>query len=102
MTFGVFGVLNQFCSENLGAETAKGKLERKRKEPPSGLLPFGIVAGSDGVPVRDDRTFCVLERGERDGRRGVVGGRETSNYEGRCSRSRRPSGAIPITTARRR
>ncbi len=51
----------QYYSDNLSAETKKGKAERKAQGLFNGLLPFGVVKGPDGVPVLD-----------REARAGVV------------------------------
>src|SRR3954471_19304926 len=47
------GSLAQFNSDNLSAETKKGKCERKRQGLYNGLLPFGVTKGSHGLPILD-------------------------------------------------
>ncbi len=41
----------QFYSDNLSAETKKGKAERKRQGLYNGLLPFGVTTNEAGIPV---------------------------------------------------
>ena len=43
----------EFYSDNLSAETRKGKAERKRQGIYNGLLPFGAAKGEDGIPIPD-------------------------------------------------
>ena len=69
MVLGVLSSLNQFYSDNLSQETKKGKGERKAQGLYSGLLPFGVMKGEDGVPAPDDREFAV-------------DGRTTTNHSG--------------------
>ncbi len=45
------GSLAEFYSDNLSAETKKGKHERKRQGLYNGVLPFGTAKGTDGLPV---------------------------------------------------
>jgi DNA invertase Pin-like site-specific DNA recombinase len=78
----MLGALAEWYSNNLSQETKKGKRERKAQGLYNGLLPFGVVAGPDGLPIEDRRPFCVLSWVERDGRRVVDGGRETCNFAG--------------------
>ncbi|MDP9364626.1 MAG: recombinase family protein, partial [Chloroflexota bacterium] len=47
------GSLAQFYSDNLSAETKKGKHERRRQGLYNGLLPFGTTKGPHGLPVLD-------------------------------------------------
>lgn len=47
------GSLAQFYSDNLSAETKKGKHERKRQGLYNGLLPFGVTKGPHGLPILD-------------------------------------------------
>lgn len=54
------GSLAQFYSDNLSAETKKGKHERKRQGLYNGLLPFGSVKGEDGLPVPHPTTHKGL------------------------------------------
>lgn len=76
------GAFAEYYSDNLSAETKKGKRERKAQGVYNGLLPFGTVADITDVPITDRRAFCVLNWTERDGRPVVDGGRETCNFEG--------------------
>jgi site-specific DNA recombinase len=50
----------QYYSDNLSAETKKGKAERKAQGLYNGLLPFGLKTNSDGVPVPDPETYPGL------------------------------------------
>lgn len=50
----------QYYSENLSAETRKGKLERKRQGLYNGVLPFGAEKGHDGVPRAHARNHAGL------------------------------------------
>ncbi|MEA2582142.1 MAG: site-specific recombinase, partial [Thermomicrobiales bacterium] len=50
----------QYYSENLSAETRKGKAERKAQGLYNGLLPFGIKKNSVGIPVPDPETYPGL------------------------------------------
>src|SRR5215213_762541 len=50
----------QFYSDNLSAETKKGKAERKAQGLFNGLLPFGLKTNSDGLPVPDPDTYSGL------------------------------------------
>ncbi len=43
----------QYYSDNLSAETKKGKRERKEQGLYNGLLPFGVAKGPHDVPVLD-------------------------------------------------
>jgi site-specific DNA recombinase len=45
--------LSQFYSDNLSAETKKGKAERKRQGYWNGLLPFGVTTDTRGIPCLD-------------------------------------------------
>lgn len=60
------GSLAQFYSDNLSAETKKGKHERKRQGLYNGLLPFGVRKGPQGLPVLDrEIRYCdVATRSE--------------------------------------
>ena len=44
--------LGQFYSDNLSAETKKGKAERKAQGKHNGLLPFGVAKDADGNVVK--------------------------------------------------
>lgn len=59
MMLGVLSSLAQFYSDNLSQETRKGKTERKAQGMYNGLLPFGMMKGTDGIPVPDTREFPV-------------------------------------------
>jgi site-specific DNA recombinase len=63
------GAFAQYYSDNLSTETKKGKDERRAQGIHNGLLPFGTVAGPEGVAVPDERPVDV-------------GGKQTSNLEG--------------------
>ena len=52
----MLGALAEFYSDNLSEETKKGMRERKLQGLYCGLLPFGVMKGEDGVPVRDPAT----------------------------------------------
>jgi site-specific DNA recombinase len=52
-TLTMLAVFAEFYSENLSAETKKGKAERKAQGLYNGLLPFGVVKGEGGIPVLD-------------------------------------------------
>jgi site-specific DNA recombinase len=78
----MLGSVAQWFSDNLSFERKKGKNERKAQGLYNGLLPFGSMVSSTGVPVAGTRSFCVLNWVERDGRRVVDGGRETTNFDG--------------------
>jgi DNA invertase Pin-like site-specific DNA recombinase len=43
----------EYYSDNLSAETRKGKAERKRQGIYNGLIPFGAAKGEDGIPIPD-------------------------------------------------
>ncbi len=60
------GAYNQFYSDNLSAETKKGKRERKAQGLYNGLLPFGVARNDAGVPVLDETPrYCdVATRAE--------------------------------------
>jgi site-specific DNA recombinase len=64
------GAFAQYYSDNLSQETKKGKHERKAQGIHNGPLPFGTIAGPDGVAVIDEQRI-VLDAG-----------RETTNLEG--------------------
>lgn len=49
----VLASVAQWFSENLAAETRKGKAERKAQGLYNGWVPYGCVKGADGVPVPD-------------------------------------------------
>lgn len=57
----------QHFGNNLSAEVKKGKRHRRENGLPNGPMPYGAIAGADGVPVPDLRPF-------------VVAGRETTRY----------------------
>ena len=50
----------QYYSDNLSAETKKGKAERKAQGLYNGLLPFGLKTNPDGIPVPDPETYPGL------------------------------------------
>ncbi len=50
----------QYYSDNLSAETKKGKHERKEQGLYNGLLPFGLKKNSDGIPVPDPEAYPGL------------------------------------------
>src|SRR5829696_6585163 len=50
----------QFYSDNLSAETKKGKAERKAQGLFNGVLPFGLTTNTDGIPVPDPETYSGL------------------------------------------
>jgi len=50
----------QFYSDNLSAETKKGKAERKAQGLFNGVLPFGLKTNPDGIPVPDPETYSGL------------------------------------------
>jgi len=50
----------QYYSDNLSAETKKGKAERKAQGLYNGLLPFGLKKNSEGIPVPDPETYPGL------------------------------------------
>ncbi len=52
--------LAQFYSDNLSAETRKGKAERKAQGLPNGLLPFGVKKNVDGHAVPDPENYPGL------------------------------------------
>lgn len=52
----------EFYSDNLSAETKKGKAERKRQGIYNGLLPFGAGKGEDGIPIPDATNHVGLVR----------------------------------------
>ncbi len=52
--------LAQFYSDNLSAETKKGKAERKAQGLHNGLLPFGVKKNSDGQIVPDPDNYSGL------------------------------------------
>jgi DNA invertase Pin-like site-specific DNA recombinase len=54
------GSLAQFYSDNLSAETKKGKRERKAQGLYNGVLSFGAMKGDDGIPVTDPATHPGL------------------------------------------
>ena len=60
------GSLAQFYSDNLSAETKKGKHERKRQGLYNGILPFGVTKGPHGLPILDrEIRYCdVATRSE--------------------------------------
>lgn len=60
------GSLAQFYSDNLSAETKKGKQERKRQGLYNGLLPFGVTKNAQGLPILDQTVrYCdVATRSE--------------------------------------
>jgi DNA invertase Pin-like site-specific DNA recombinase len=68
----MLGALAEFYSDNLGQEVKKGFLERSLQGLHNGLLPLGAMAGPDGFPVPDTRSFTLPD------------GRTTSNF---CSSS---------------
>jgi DNA invertase Pin-like site-specific DNA recombinase len=78
----MLGALAERYSNNLSLETRKGQRERAAQGPFNGLLPFGTIAGPDGLPTADRHPFCVVHWGEEDGRRVVKGGGETCNFAG--------------------
>jgi DNA invertase Pin-like site-specific DNA recombinase len=49
-------------SRNLGAEVHKGKEKRHRRGLPNGHLPYGVIAGPDGVPVADTRPITITDQ----------------------------------------
>lgn len=54
--------LSQFYSDNLSAETKKGKAERKRQGFWNGLLPFGVATDTRGIPCLDRAVrYCDVE-----------------------------------------
>jgi hypothetical protein len=55
------GSLAQFYSDNLSFETKKGKRERKEQGLFNGVLPFGAMKGTDGVPVPHPETHAGLQ-----------------------------------------
>src|SRR5215204_1904430 len=52
--------MGQFYSDNLSAETKKGKAERKRQGLYNGHLPFGTAKGDDGIPVPHPEDHAAL------------------------------------------
>lgn len=56
----VLAAFAQYFSDNLGVQVSAGKLGRKRKGLHNGHLPFGTVAGTDGVAVPDPATYPGL------------------------------------------
>src|SRR5215218_9645886 len=50
----------QYYSDNLSAETKKGKAERKAQGLFNGVLPFGLKTNPDGIPVPDPETYSGL------------------------------------------
>ena len=62
MVFHVLGALAQFYSENLSQETKKGKHERKAQGLYNGLLPFGVMKGTDGLPKAHDETWVIRDK----------------------------------------
>lgn len=50
--------LAAFYSDNLSAETRKGKQERKRQGWWNGLLPYGVSTNQAGIPVLDERPWA--------------------------------------------
>jgi site-specific DNA recombinase len=60
MFMGMLATLAQYYSDNLAQETKKGKAERKAQGLYNGLIPFGMMKGSDGTPVADPATIGGL------------------------------------------
>jgi len=50
----------QYYSDNLASEVRKGKAERKAQGLYNGLLPFGLKANHEGIPVPDPETYPGL------------------------------------------
>jgi DNA invertase Pin-like site-specific DNA recombinase len=70
---GMMATLAQYYSDNLSQETKKGKAERKAQGLYNGHLPFGMMKGSDGIPVENPDTidglrlaFALAAEGESD------------------------------------
>lgn len=57
---GIFLVWADFFSRNLGAEIRKGKAGRKAAGLHNGHLPFGAMAGPDGVAIPNPATYPGL------------------------------------------
>lgn len=58
----MLGGLAQFYSDNLSQETKKGKHERKAQGLYNGILPFGVIKGSDGIPKPHDETWYIRDK----------------------------------------
>ena len=87
------GSLAQFYSDNLEADTKKGKRERKAQGRHNGLLPFGLKTNADGIPVPDPETypdFLLAFRASADGRsdRGVAEALNAAGYRTTGNRGR--------------
>jgi DNA invertase Pin-like site-specific DNA recombinase len=54
------GAFAQFYSDNLSQETKKGWDERKAQGMYAGLLPFGAMKDSEGIPVPNPETYPGL------------------------------------------
>ena len=102
--------LSQFYSDNLSAETKKGKGERKRQGLCNGLLPFGVTTDSRGVPVLDRSVrYCDvatrreivpadgLAPGLRAGCRRAIGSRDRPRPQRRRLPHERQPGQNPLT-----
>ena len=63
--------MGQFYSDNLSAETKKGKAERKRQGLYNGVLPFGAKKNSNGIPVPDPETYPGLLLAFREAAKGT-------------------------------
>ena len=87
------GSLAQFYSDNLSAETKKGKRERRAQGRHNGLLPYGLKTNADGIPVPDPDTYpglLLAFRASAEGKsdRGVAEALNAAGYRTTGNRGR--------------
>lgn len=58
---GMMATLAQYYSDNLSQETKKGKAERKAQGLYNGHIPYGMMKGSDGIPIANPTTIEGLQ-----------------------------------------